>query len=191
MIKKMVRGAVTEPLHRPKPTQSLVTLTSLPQSLSTSLKNPLNRVSLVSLTLSNLKTKMETEIKENKLGSPLAISQRFKVSKDAQRSNGESSRMAFECSELEFSLFDDGFRKVNIRLGFNSGIPQGELQSKVVTTASYRRAVTATAPTYTSRTGPTPTSECPFIRVVCNCSNCNRCSPSSRIATRLEITLND
>ncbi|XP_050900290.1 uncharacterized protein LOC127107056 isoform X3 [Lathyrus oleraceus] len=124
MIKKMVRGAVTEPLHRPKPTQSLVTLTSLPQSLSTSLKNPLNRVSLVSLTLSNLKTKMETEIKENKLGSPLAISQRFKVSKDAQRSNGESSRMAFECSELEFSLFDDGFRKVNIRLGFNSGIPQ-------------------------------------------------------------------
>lgn len=30
----MVRGAVTEPLHRPKPTQSLVTLTSLPQSLT-------------------------------------------------------------------------------------------------------------------------------------------------------------
>ena len=38
----MVRGAVTEPLHRPKPTQSLVTLTSLPQSLSTSLTS-LNR----------------------------------------------------------------------------------------------------------------------------------------------------
>ncbi|CAL5186871.1 unnamed protein product [Lathyrus oleraceus] len=33
---------------------------------------------------------------------------------DAQWSNGESSRMAFGCPELEFSLFDDGFRKVNI-----------------------------------------------------------------------------